>query len=196
MDGRLGPRSAHGSRINADRPNREYVHTNGEIQHESHDNSRDLREERSFLRAQQKAEEALHFSKQARTSDVINGPTLPRFSMTLVDDEKPLPSISITSGQKSSRHGEAGLPMSLYKTELLDNQPPSYDGTHIELKSRDIPSELKCSMCQLEYNEPRLLPCLHSFCYRCLEEEVSHRTENRIRCPKCQKDFDLGVSFM
>ena len=193
MDSRIGAHSGHGSRLHADRSNNEYIYTNGEIHHENSEDFRS-RSARSFLRTQQKAEEALNFSKQARTSDIINGPTLPKFTMTLVEDETPLPSINITSGETSTRHSEAELSGRLFNTEIPENKPPSYENSHHDTTSRDIPTELKCSMCQREYNEPRLLPCLHSFCYRCLEEEVSHRTENRIRCPKCQKDFDMGVS--
>lgn len=191
MDSRLGSRPTYSSRLNADRPNSEYIYTNGEIHHENADDSRS-RSDRSFLRTQQKAEEALNFSKQARTGEITNGPALPKFTMTLVDDETPLP---ITSGQTSPRQSEAELPVRLFKAEISESKPPSYDGSHHNTKSREIPIELKCSMCQREYSEPRLLPCLHSFCYRCLEEEVSHRTENRIRCPKCQRDFDLEVSL-
>ena len=191
MDSRLGERSAHGSRLNSDRTSKEYIYTNGQI----HTEDNRPRPERSFHRTQQKAEEALNFSKQARTSDAINGPTLPRFTMTLVEDETPLPSITVTSGQTSPRQSEVELPTRIFKSEITENRPPSYENTHHDTKLRDIPTELKCSMCEREYSEPRLLPCLHSFCYRCLEQEVSHRTENRIRCPKCQKDFDLGVSF-
>jgi hypothetical protein len=194
MDSREGSRLNHGLRLNVDRPNSEYIYTNGEIHHENTDDGRS-RSERSFLRTQQKAEEALNFSKQARTSEILNGPTLPKFTMTLVEDETPLPSISINSGQNSPRQSEAELPVRQIKADITENKPPSYETAHHNTKSRDVPSELKCSMCQREYSEPRLLPCLHSFCYRCLEEEVSHRTENRIRCPKCQKDFDLEVSL-
>ena len=191
MDSRLGSRSTHGSRLNTDRPNSEYIYTNGEIHHENIDDGRS-RADRSFHRTQQKAEEALHFSKQCRTGEILNGPTIPKFTMTLVEDEPPLANTSVNSGQTSPRQSEAEQPMRQFKAEISENiLPPSYESGHH--KSREMASELKCSMCQREYSEPRLLPCLHSFCCRCLEEEVSHRSENRIRCPKCQKDFDLKV---
>lgn len=31
-------------------------------------------------------------------------------------------------------------------------------------------SKYKCPMCQKHYIEPRVLPCLHTFCTRCLQE--------------------------
>ena len=194
MDSRLGSRTTNGSRINTDhRPGSDYIYTNGEIHHENKDDSHS-RTERSFLRTQQKAEEALNFSKQCRTSEILNGPMIPKFTMTLVDDETPLASTSFNSEQTSPRQSEAELPMRQFKAEISSENisQPSYESGH-HIMSKEVASELKCSMCQREYSEPRLLPCLHSFCYRCLEEEVSHRSENRIRCPKCQKDFDLKV---
>lgn len=197
MDSRHASASSHGPRLSAaEWTKSESIYTNGDIHHETNDDCRS-RTGRSFLRTQQKAEEALKFSKQARTNDIFNGPTLPKLTTKLVDDDPtPLASISVVSGQTSPRQRETERPAWQLQTEIQESKPPSYEIDHRLSKSRDVASELMCSMCQREYSEPRFLPCLHSFCYRCLEEEVTHRTEDRIRCPKCQKDFDLEVRLV
>ena len=140
--------------------------------------------------------QSTHVDTQRTKVDVINvarnelsNSTLPRICMTLPDGiEKPAnpPSYNEYTRQASRQTGTEIDYTKYNNTKLLKND-------HSQLESRDVPMELKCSMCQRLYNEPRFLPCLHSFCYHCLEEEVEHRTENRIRCPKCQRDYDLGV---
>ena len=48
---------------------------------------------------------------------------------------------------------------------------------------------LCCSICMEEYEDPRALPCLHTFCYKCLVQidESSGDTSRRIflKCPLC-----------
>ncbi|XP_060568995.1 E3 ubiquitin-protein ligase TRIM33-like [Ruditapes philippinarum] len=69
---------------------------------------------------------------------------------------------------------------------------------------------LVCPICLRHYKEPKLLPCLHTFCLRCLEDFV-HKTENRnhiengdttdedhnsviFKCPVCRGDTTFTLS--
>lgn len=46
--------------------------------------------------------------------------------------------------------------------------------------------DLICRVCHMEYRNPKLLPCLHTFCERCLIKCVYNIQENSyIRCPLC-----------
>ena len=52
----------------------------------------------------------------------------------------------------------------------------------------------KCPLCSEIFNEPKTLPCLHSFCLACLDKLA--RTERRglhleISCPMCQTSFPI-----
>ena len=55
-----------------------------------------------------------------------------------------------------------------------------------------VPDELVCALCGEMYNDPRLLPCLHTFCKRCLEHTVNPRSAT-ITCHSCRKEVSLMV---
>ena len=52
---------------------------------------------------------------------------------------------------------------------------------------QDVASLLQCGICLEEYKDPRALPCLHSFCLRCLKQRISATkdTDGSCHCPKC-----------
>lgn len=49
---------------------------------------------------------------------------------------------------------------------------------------------LFCPLCHEMFNNPRLLPCLHTFCKRCLENLVVPRSST-LSCPACRTDVQL-----
>ena len=55
----------------------------------------------------------------------------------------------------------------------------------------DVASLLECGICLEEYKDPRALPCLHSFCLRCLKQHISATkdTDGSCHCPKCRDKF-------
>ena len=59
---------------------------------------------------------------------------------------------------------------------------------------------LECSLCLSEFNDPRALPCLHTFCYRCLsnlfiricnDNQYRLVNINKFKCPICQEQHDI-----
>ncbi|XP_066265862.1 tripartite motif-containing protein 3-like [Branchiostoma lanceolatum] len=48
---------------------------------------------------------------------------------------------------------------------------------------------LTCDVCQNIFNNPRVLPCLHTFCSRCLE--VWRKRKNQFTCPTCRHQVSL-----
>ena len=50
---------------------------------------------------------------------------------------------------------------------------------------------LTCSICQDTYSDPRILPCLHSFCKGCLSKLASISTS--IKCPLCRNEHTLSL---
>ncbi|XP_072013659.1 E3 ubiquitin-protein ligase TRIM71-like [Amphiura filiformis] len=50
--------------------------------------------------------------------------------------------------------------------------------------------QLWCPLCSDRLTEPKILPCLHSFCRACLLKKVGE--PDRIRCPVCYQESPLG----
>lgn len=55
----------------------------------------------------------------------------------------------------------------------------------------DAPSEtLNCGICLSRLDDPRVLPCFHTYCRRCLDAHVAGRM--RFPCPSCREEVYLG----
>ena len=63
--------------------------------------------------------------------------------------------------------------------------------------SRDFNNIFLCPMCGGEFNDPRLLPCLHTVCFKCIDDEIrqikgTSGYKNMIWCHICKKEIDHG----
>ena len=51
----------------------------------------------------------------------------------------------------------------------------------------------ECSLCLERFSNPRILPCFHTFCLRCLdrliESQCSPAARTPVRCPECRKNI-------
>ena len=59
----------------------------------------------------------------------------------------------------------------------------------------NLHEEVSCSVCRGTFTDPKVLPCLHSFCLHCLDE--IQRTSGRvgqISCPECRREFRIAGS--
>ena len=53
--------------------------------------------------------------------------------------------------------------------------------------AQNLAKELECAVCLGQYKEPKVLPCLHSYCKKCLEGLLKKQgVEWRINCPSCR----------
>ena len=51
-----------------------------------------------------------------------------------------------------------------------------------------------CSVCSKPYNDPRILPCLHSFCLQCLDHVIQKRGSQQVfQCPTCERNVTTPV---
>jgi hypothetical protein len=54
---------------------------------------------------------------------------------------------------------------------------------------------ITCSLCSKLYEDPRLLPCSHSYCFRCINQIIT-TNQDHFTCPSCdgskvtQNDID------
>ena len=49
---------------------------------------------------------------------------------------------------------------------------------------KGITSCITCQLCSNIFTDPRLLPCMHSFCFKCIKDETKS-------CPTCKKPFEV-----
>lgn len=50
-----------------------------------------------------------------------------------------------------------------------------------------------CSICLESFVEARVLPCVHSFCTKCLEDLVDE--QQMITCPECRQEFHVCTHY-
>lgn len=65
-----------------------------------------------------------------------------------------------------------------------------------EVNLKEVEKELKdlteCCICLKAFDDPRMLPCIHTFCLKCLTEtaaKLQKSTGERLPCPLCRKEF-------
>ena len=66
----------------------------------------------------------------------------------------------------------------------------------------NLVKELECAVCLEQYKEPKVLPCLHSFCKTCLEGLLLNSTSKQIPreelmwmidCPSCRLSVEVSL---
>ncbi|XP_035690931.1 tripartite motif-containing protein 2-like [Branchiostoma floridae] len=50
---------------------------------------------------------------------------------------------------------------------------------------------LVCQVCLEDFKQPKMLPCLHTFCQPCLERLLATEPVGKLDCPTCQQDVPL-----
>ena len=57
---------------------------------------------------------------------------------------------------------------------------------------RNLKEQVTCPICLDIYNEPKTIPCLHTFCCECLSNHARARhRQGKFRCPECRAKIDL-----
>ena len=60
-------------------------------------------------------------------------------------------------------------------------------GKKSQFLAEGVNKELTCVICLSRFNQPKLLPCLHSYCKGCLEDMLKKSYEKQnITCPQCK----------
>ena len=56
-------------------------------------------------------------------------------------------------------------------------------------------ADATCDKCDEYYTDPRMLPCLHTFCLQCLEKELEKQnSKDTLQCPNCKEKVTLPQS--
>ena len=67
------------------------------------------------------------------------------------------------------------------------------DGAAISAVLKTLESDVTCSVCWAQYREPKLLPCAHYFCRRCLQRLAEQRRGKPFPCPLCTETTTLPL---
>lgn len=52
---------------------------------------------------------------------------------------------------------------------------------------------LSCPICHEPYKQPKLLPCVHSYCRQCLERHIQKSAKNNVfNCAVCQRNLHVS----
>ena len=54
----------------------------------------------------------------------------------------------------------------------------------------DVYDELQCGICLELFQDPRSLPCLHTFCVECIQRTLNDK--HSLKCPVCRAEHQLG----
>lgn len=57
---------------------------------------------------------------------------------------------------------------------------------------RQLADVTECPICQDVFSDPRSLPCVHTFCFHCIEQYVHDKYPGQsVDCPMCRKPFQI-----
>ncbi|XP_067053335.1 E3 ubiquitin-protein ligase TRIM45-like [Acropora muricata] len=58
--------------------------------------------------------------------------------------------------------------------------------------SEKLPEHFECAVCMEQFKEPKVLPCLHTFCMRCLQKLLKKQgADHVITCPECRQNAKI-----
>ena len=58
---------------------------------------------------------------------------------------------------------------------------------------KKVNEHLECAVCIEQFQEPKVLPCLHTYCKGCLEKLVKKKGPGYvITCPECRQDAQVS----
>ncbi len=56
-------------------------------------------------------------------------------------------------------------------------------------------TELHCSVCLSVFEDPKLLPCSHTYCLACLEDITRQSASNHVKCPECRENVLVSLNY-
>jgi tripartite motif-containing protein 56 len=58
--------------------------------------------------------------------------------------------------------------------------------------TKEVTKITECSVCAETYRDPRVLPCIHTYCLKCINGfSARKRPGDSVSCPLCRKDFTV-----
>ena len=59
--------------------------------------------------------------------------------------------------------------------------------------SEKLTVHFECAVCMEQFKEPKVLPCLHTYCKMCLHKLMKKQgADHVITCPECRQDAKVS----
>jgi hypothetical protein len=58
-----------------------------------------------------------------------------------------------------------------------------------------VEEHLTCSVCLKPFKDPKVLPCLHSYCHVCIVNLAKNANSNTINCPECRLAVEVRKMY-
>ena len=59
-----------------------------------------------------------------------------------------------------------------------------------------VEEHLTCSVCLKQFKDPKVLPCLHSYCHDCIVKLAQNAKSNKFNCPNCRLEVKVRKHFI
>ena len=56
-----------------------------------------------------------------------------------------------------------------------------------------VEEHLTCFVCLKQFKDPKVLPCLHSYCHKCIENLAKNAKSSTFNCPDCRAPVEVRV---
>ena len=64
--------------------------------------------------------------------------------------------------------------------------------TKLKLRLKDVEDSTECPICFDIFYDPKMLPCLHAFCLKCITQYVDEKqVGDPLTCPLCRDKFEV-----
>jgi len=64
----------------------------------------------------------------------------------------------------------------------------------LDLYMAGVDEILICRQCMGQYDDPRTLPCGHTFCKKCLQQLCEQQSDNKLQCPECRVECQIPAN--
>ena len=60
--------------------------------------------------------------------------------------------------------------------------------------AKQLSDLMECPICTEVFTDPRVLPCVHTYCLKCIKAWRDKQSGDELACPVCMKEFTLPSS--
>ena len=101
-----------------------------------------------------------------------------------------------SSSRPNTRSTVVLIPSLMHLSHLVPDSNTKQSASMASKPTQPAEDIRQCPICQSEFADPRMLPCLHTLCTRCIEG-LGSAPGQKVQCPSCSHEYEVpteGVS--